>query len=39
VGGGAFFDWFFGLQLVFRDEDLKSFLLFGGSAVGGAAGN
>jgi phospholipid/cholesterol/gamma-HCH transport system substrate-binding protein len=39
AGGGAFFDWFFGLQLVFRDEDLKSFLLFGGSAVGGAAGN
>ncbi|HEY0712819.1 MAG TPA: MlaD family protein, partial [Polyangia bacterium] len=31
AGGGAFFDWFFGLQLVFRDEDLKSMLLFGGS--------
>ena len=39
AGGGAFFDWFFGLQLVFRDEDLKTMLLFGGSAVGAAAGN
>ena len=37
AGGGAFFDWFFGMQLLFRDEDLKSMLLFGGSAVGGAA--
>jgi phospholipid/cholesterol/gamma-HCH transport system substrate-binding protein len=36
AGGGAFFDWFAGLQLVFRDEDLKSMLLFGGGAVGGA---
>jgi phospholipid/cholesterol/gamma-HCH transport system substrate-binding protein len=39
AGAGAFFDWFFGLQLVFRDDDLKSMLLFGGSAVGAAAGN
>jgi phospholipid/cholesterol/gamma-HCH transport system substrate-binding protein len=37
AGGGAFFDWFFGFQLVFRDEDLKSMLLFGGSALGAAA--
>ena len=37
AGGGAFFDWFFGMQLLFRDEDLKSMLLFGGGAVGGAA--
>jgi phospholipid/cholesterol/gamma-HCH transport system substrate-binding protein len=35
--GGAFFDWFFGLKLVFRDEDLKTLLLFGGSAVGAAS--
>jgi len=35
--GGAFFDWFFGLQLVFKDEDLKSLLLVGGSAAGSAA--
>lgn len=34
-GGG--FDWFFGGQLVFNDEDLKSLLLFGGSAASGAA--
>jgi phospholipid/cholesterol/gamma-HCH transport system substrate-binding protein len=33
-GGG--FDWFFGGQLVFNDEDLKSLLLFGGGAAGGA---
>jgi phospholipid/cholesterol/gamma-HCH transport system substrate-binding protein len=33
AGGGAFFDWFFGLQLLFRDEDLKSLLLFGGGAL------
>jgi hypothetical protein len=37
AGGGAFFDWFFGLQLIFKDEDLKSMLLFGGSALGAAA--
>jgi phospholipid/cholesterol/gamma-HCH transport system substrate-binding protein len=36
--GGQFFDWFFGLQLVFNDEDLKSFLLFGGSGAVSAAG-
>lgn len=36
--GGQFFDWFFGAQLVFNDEDLKSFLLFGGSGAAGAAG-
>jgi phospholipid/cholesterol/gamma-HCH transport system substrate-binding protein len=36
-GGGGFFDWFFGAQLQFNDEDLKSLLLFGGSAVSGAA--
>jgi phospholipid/cholesterol/gamma-HCH transport system substrate-binding protein len=39
AGGGAFFDWFFGVQLMFRDEDLKSMLLFGGSAVGSASKN
>jgi phospholipid/cholesterol/gamma-HCH transport system substrate-binding protein len=33
-GGG--FDWFFGGQLVFNDEDLKSLLLVGGSAASGA---
>ena len=33
-GGG--FDWFLGTQLVFNDEDLKSLLLFGGSAASGA---
>jgi phospholipid/cholesterol/gamma-HCH transport system substrate-binding protein len=35
AGGGAFFDWFFGLQLVYRDEDLKSLLMVGGGAAGG----
>jgi phospholipid/cholesterol/gamma-HCH transport system substrate-binding protein len=39
AGSGAFFDWFFGLQLVVRDEDLRTFLLTGGSALGAAAGN
>jgi phospholipid/cholesterol/gamma-HCH transport system substrate-binding protein len=34
--GGAFFDLFFGLQLIFRDEDLKSLLFVGGGAVGSA---
>jgi phospholipid/cholesterol/gamma-HCH transport system substrate-binding protein len=34
-GGGR--DWFLGMQLVFNDEDLKSLLLFGGSAASGAA--
>jgi phospholipid/cholesterol/gamma-HCH transport system substrate-binding protein len=38
AGGGAFFDWFFGLQLLFRDEDLKSMLWFGGGALGAAGG-
>lgn len=33
----GFFDWFFGAQLTFNDEDLKSLLLVGGSAVSGAA--
>src|SRR6185436_4335914 len=39
AGGGAFFDWFFGLQLVVRDQDLRSMLLLGGGALGAAAGN
>lgn len=34
---GGFFDWFFGAQLVFNDEDLKNLLLFGGSGMAGAA--
>ncbi|MEO5767774.1 MAG: MlaD family protein, partial [Polyangia bacterium] len=34
-GGG--FDWFFGGQLVFNDEDLKSLLLFGGGAAAGSS--
>ncbi|MCG5055222.1 MAG: MlaD family protein [Myxococcales bacterium] len=37
-GGGAFIDGFLGLQLIFNDQDLKSLLLFGGSAVGSASG-
>ena len=37
VGTAGGFDWFLGGQLVFNDEDLKSLLLFGGSAAGGAA--
>jgi phospholipid/cholesterol/gamma-HCH transport system substrate-binding protein len=36
-GAGGFFDWFFGAQLRFNDEDLKSLLLFGGSSLGSAA--
>ncbi|MEO8215400.1 MAG: hypothetical protein ABI560_19525, partial [Myxococcales bacterium] len=36
IGTSGGFDWFLGLQLVFNDEDLKSLLLFGGSAAGGA---
>lgn len=36
-GGGAYIDGFLGLQLVFNDQDLKSLLLFGGSALGGAS--
>jgi phospholipid/cholesterol/gamma-HCH transport system substrate-binding protein len=36
-GGGALFDYFAGLQLVFNDEDLRSLLLFGGGAAAGAA--
>jgi phospholipid/cholesterol/gamma-HCH transport system substrate-binding protein len=39
AGSGAFFDWFFGLQLVVRDDDLRQFLLTGGSALGAASGN
>ena len=35
-GTAGGFDWFLGGQLVFNDEDLKSLLLFGGSAAGGA---
>jgi hypothetical protein len=34
---GGFFDLFFGLQLVFNDQDLKTFLLFGGGAAAGGA--
>jgi phospholipid/cholesterol/gamma-HCH transport system substrate-binding protein len=36
AGAGGFFDWFFGAQLQFNDQDLKSLLLFGGSALGSA---
>jgi hypothetical protein len=32
-----FFDYFFGLQLVFNDEDLKTLLLFGGGAAASGA--
>jgi phospholipid/cholesterol/gamma-HCH transport system substrate-binding protein len=39
AGGGAFFDWFFGLQFVVRDQDLRSLLLMGGGALGAASGN
>jgi phospholipid/cholesterol/gamma-HCH transport system substrate-binding protein len=34
---GGFFDYFFGLQLVFNDEDLKTLLLFGGGAAASGA--
>lgn len=37
-GAGGFFDWFFGLQLIFNDEDLKSMLLFGGGGMASGAG-
>jgi phospholipid/cholesterol/gamma-HCH transport system substrate-binding protein len=37
AGAGGGIDWFVGGQLVFNDEDLKSLLLFGGSAAGAAA--
>ncbi len=37
AGAGGGIDWFLGGQLVFNDEDLKSLLLFGGSAASGAA--
>ena len=37
AGAGGGYDWFVGGQLVFNDEDLKSLLLFGGSAASGAA--
>jgi phospholipid/cholesterol/gamma-HCH transport system substrate-binding protein len=36
-GAGGFFDWFFGAQLVFNDEDLKSMLLFGGGSMTSSA--
>jgi phospholipid/cholesterol/gamma-HCH transport system substrate-binding protein len=36
AGAGGFFDTFFGAQLQFNDEDLKSLLLFGSSAIGSA---
>ena len=36
-GTAGGFDWFLGGQLVFNDEDLKSLLLFGGGAAGGAS--
>jgi phospholipid/cholesterol/gamma-HCH transport system substrate-binding protein len=39
AGSGAFFDWFFGLQLVIRDQDLRTLLLLGGGALGAASGN
>src|SRR5262249_53713700 len=35
--GGALFDYFAGVSLVFNDEDLRSLLLFGGGAAAGAA--
>lgn len=38
IGGGFGFDWFFGAQLQFNDEDLKSLLLFGGGGAAAAAG-
>ena len=34
---GGFFDAFFGAQLVFNDEDLKSLLLFGGGSAASSA--
>jgi phospholipid/cholesterol/gamma-HCH transport system substrate-binding protein len=37
AGAGGGIDWFVGAQLMFNDEDLKSLLLFGGSAASGAA--
>jgi phospholipid/cholesterol/gamma-HCH transport system substrate-binding protein len=39
AGSGAFFDVYFGLQLVVRDDDMKSMLLLGGGALGAASGN
>lgn len=37
-GAGGFFDWFFGAQLSFNDEDLKGlFVVGGGSALSGAS--
>ena len=35
-GGGGGRDYFAGMQLRFNDEDLKTLLMFGGSAIGGA---
>ena len=37
AGAGGGFDYFFGGQLVFNDEDLKSLLLFGGGSAASAA--
>ena len=34
---GGYFDFFFGIQLSFNDEDLRSLLLFGGGSVASAA--
>ena len=34
---GGFYDFFFGAQLVFNDEDLKSLLLFGGGSAASSA--
>jgi len=39
AGAGGFFDFFYGFQLQFNDEDLKSLLLFGGSLLGSATNN
>ncbi len=37
AGSGGGFDYFFGGQLIFNDEDLKSLLLFGGGSAASAA--
>ncbi len=37
AGSGGGFDYFFGAQLIFNDEDLKSLLLVGGGSAAGAA--
>ncbi len=36
ISGGAFFDWFLGLNFQFRDSDLKTLLLFGGGSASAA---